>query len=317
MKIEDIKPGISGIYKIIFNNDKIYIGLSNDIRRRMIEHIKKDLREHPDLKISQAIIKHGIKDIKIIEEIAPNDRARLKEREKYWIGFYDSFVSHGKGYNMTLGGDGASEGIHNVASYLSQDRLEKIYDLLLNSDYTYNEIAELTQSTYKIIADINKGAHYRNENFSYPLRESRIEREGLKNKHSLFYGKEEQLLNLIKDLKENLLSYDDLCKKYSIRKEIVSKVNQGRQYSMPGESYPLRPVDKGKATRRIFSEEEMISIKEMLENPNISMKEISKIISCDSKVISAINKGERQNNPEWDYPLRKKKMKTGPKPYSS
>jgi predicted GIY-YIG superfamily endonuclease len=42
MKITDITTKISGIYKINFPNNKIYIGRSVDIKRRIKEHyIKK------------------------------------------------------------------------------------------------------------------------------------------------------------------------------------------------------------------------------------------------------------------------------------
>ena len=44
MKLEETTYDISGIYKIIFDNDKIYIGRTNSLRRRMIEHIGKELR---------------------------------------------------------------------------------------------------------------------------------------------------------------------------------------------------------------------------------------------------------------------------------
>ena len=120
MKLNEIEYGLSGIYKIIFDNDKVYIGLSNDIRRRMIEHYGRDLKEYPNLLISQAIIKHQTKDIEIIEYIDENDREKLKEREIYWIAYYNSYLDRSKGYNMTPGGDGTSKGIYNNASYISQ-----------------------------------------------------------------------------------------------------------------------------------------------------------------------------------------------------
>lgn len=41
MKITDIKAKISGIYEIIFPNDKIYIGRAVDIKRRIKEHYNK------------------------------------------------------------------------------------------------------------------------------------------------------------------------------------------------------------------------------------------------------------------------------------
>ena len=120
MKLKEIEYGLSGIYKITFDNDKVYIGLSNDIRRRMIEHYGRDLKEHPNLLISQAIMKHKTKDIEIIEYIDENDRELLKEREIYWIAYYNSYLDRTKGYNMTPGGDGVLKGIYNNASYISQ-----------------------------------------------------------------------------------------------------------------------------------------------------------------------------------------------------
>ena len=44
MKLQEIEYGLSGIYKIVFDNNKIYIGFSNDIRRRMNEHFGRDLK---------------------------------------------------------------------------------------------------------------------------------------------------------------------------------------------------------------------------------------------------------------------------------
>ena len=312
MKLEEIEYGISGIYKIIFANNKIYIGLSNDIRRRMIEHFGRDLKSHPDLKISRAIKKYPVKDIEIIEFINENDREKMQERERYWIKYYNSYNDE-IGYNMTLGGDGGSAGIYNSASKLTEEDLNKIYNLLLNSDYTYNQIADLTNSSYKIISDINNGKHYRNNNFNYPLRSERKERYGTKNKNSAFYEKEEQLINLIQDLKENLLSYDELKEKYNIQSTTLSRINQGKLYPQKDETYPLRLSDRGKANRRIFTDDEMNNIKKDLEDCTLSMTDMGKIYGCDRKIISDINSGQRQFNPNWTYPLRKKKMKTGPK----
>lgn len=81
MKLEETKYNTSGIYKITFDNNKIYIGRTNSLRRRMIEHVGKDVREHPELPISKAIKKHKIIDISILEEIPAEDIEKQKERE--------------------------------------------------------------------------------------------------------------------------------------------------------------------------------------------------------------------------------------------
>ena len=59
MTVNELK-NIRGIYKINFPNGKIYIGLSNQIRTRILTHISKDYAEHPELPISKAIHKYGI-----------------------------------------------------------------------------------------------------------------------------------------------------------------------------------------------------------------------------------------------------------------
>lgn len=196
---------------------------------------------------------------------------------------------------------------------ISEEELENIYNYLQHTNLSYEKIANLTNSSYKIVSDINNGHHYYNDNLTYPLRNNRAERYGLENKHSAFYGQEDILNQLINDLKEDVLTYKEIMEKYDIKKTTLSNINSGKIYNRPEEKYPLRKIDMGKANRRIFSNEELIFIKESLENPNLSMSEIAKILSCDSKVISAINNGTRQHNELWDYPLRKIKMKTGPK----
>ena len=315
MKIKEIEYGISGIYKIIFDNNKVYIGLSNDIRRRMIEHYGRDLRDYPDLLISQAIINHKTKDIEIIEYIDENDREKLKEREIYWIAYYNSYLDRTKGYNMTPGGDGASHGIYNNASYISQQELDQIINLLQNSNLTYDDIADITNSSKSIVQHINLGIHYRNNSLSYPIREKRKEHYELDNKHSAFYNRENELLNLVQDLKDNKLSYKELEEKYNIKSTTLSLVNQGKKYRIEDEIYPLRK--RGESQKRIFSQDELELIKNLLNNSNKSMTEIGKLLSCDRKTIGDINCGNRQFQEHWDYPLRSKPLKTGPKSKNS
>lgn len=314
MKIKEIDYGLSGIYKIVFDNQKIYIGLSNDIRRRLNEHLRKDIVEYPNLLISKALKKHRIIDIEILE-IIEDDRQKLQEREKYWIEFYNCFNDKSKGYNMTPGGDGSSSGIYNNASYISQDTLNTIYNLLQNSNLTYEDIADQTCTSYSIISRINNGVHYRDKNFTYPLRSKRIERYEIENKHSSFYHDENKLLSLIQDLQEDKLSYNELKEKYGVQNTTLSLINQGKKYRQDGYSYPLRKIDKGKSTRRIFTPEEMLYIKDKLENSKMTMANIAKEIQCDTKVISNINQGKRQKQENWSYPLRKIPLKTGPKSF--
>jgi hypothetical protein len=184
MQLNEITYDMSGIYKITFDNNKIYIGRTNSLKRRMNEHLGKDIREHPELTISKAILAHKIIDVSLIEELDPFDFQKHKEREIYWINKYNSFLDKTIGYNENEGGEGADYGIHNVsASITSQEQLDRIIDMLLNSNLTYQEICKKENlSGRSIIASINSGKHYFNPNLKYPLREERINRYEFENK---------------------------------------------------------------------------------------------------------------------------------------
>lgn len=309
MEPKELK-NIQGIYKINFPNGKCYIGLSNQIRTRIREHINKDYREHPNLPISKAINKYGIVDVEILEEIQ-GDRQLLQEREKYWIQYYDS-TNKEKGYNISPGGDGSAEGCLNHQAKLNSEQILELYDLLLNSTLTYEELGKKFNLSQMSINRINAGTHYFSPELDYPLRKGRIDRFELNNKQSAFYGKEEELKNLYYDLQYTQIPYEKLQEKYNIKISILSLINRGKKYYLPELKYPLR--SKNELRKRIFSIEELNFIKQELEKNELTMKEIGKKVSCSSEIISNINKGLRQKQIDWEYPLRKEKMKTGPKP---
>jgi group I intron endonuclease len=95
-----------GIYKIEnLINGKIYIGKSVNIKNRFQNHKSESFNEKSnayDTAIHRAIRKYGIESFSF-EVIEKCSREDLSNREKYWIEFYNSF---GKGYNLTLGGEG-------------------------------------------------------------------------------------------------------------------------------------------------------------------------------------------------------------------
>lgn len=302
MKKEEIPYYISGIYLIVFNNDKIYVGLSNNIRRRMTEHLGKDLRDHPELPISKAIVKYGIKDIQIIEEIPAENRQLLCEREKYWIAFYNSNNIE-NGYNLTPGGDGSACGVDNGASSLSSEDLEKIILYLKNTILSYSEIAEKFGVCKEVINRINQGIHYYNPNLSYPIREGIKSRFGFDNPTSAFYHNEQKLYDIIETIKSHPeKTLKEIAEDFSISNGLIIQINTGRSYMVETEDYPIRK--NARSHKRFFSEEELANIKEDLVNSSLTMGDIGKKYSCDRKVISDINSGKREYQENWSYPLR-------------
>lgn len=93
-----------GIYKYTnLINNKVYIGLSNDIQRRKWEH--QSLANRGDqAAIHKAIKKYGIDNFsfEILETFETENRELMDAREQYWIQYYDSYHN---GYNNTIGGE--------------------------------------------------------------------------------------------------------------------------------------------------------------------------------------------------------------------
>ena len=306
MKLSEITYAMSGIYKITFDNNKIYIGRSNSLKRRMNEHLGKDVKEHPELLLSKVVQKHAIIDISLLEEIEPDNLEKMKIQEKYWIKYYNSFLDNTVGYNTSEGGEGADYGIYNVSALVkNKNTLNTIIDLLLNSTLTYGEICEqvgLPQNR-TLIYHINSGKHYYNADLLYPLRKKDIKRSGFENKQSLFYNNKTLLLEIIELLKEPNISFKEISQMFNVSISTISLINQGKKYRLENFIYPIRY--KNQSRRKELSLEQLIQIKELLIESNLSMNEIGEKFSMSRVIISQINKGERQPQKDWIYPLRK------------
>lgn len=85
--------------------NKVYIGLSTQtLQQRINQHNSHAYNQQSKYHFHCAIRKYGPDDFEyvIIEDNIDNIET-LKERERYWIKYYDSYYN---GYNSTLGGEG-------------------------------------------------------------------------------------------------------------------------------------------------------------------------------------------------------------------
>jgi len=110
------------VYKVTNNeNGKIYIGITiQGVASRWSKHCS-DARSNSQFPIHNAIRLYGEDNftVEVIEELEDEEFDQLKEHEKYWIKYYESFDRE-KGYNLTLGGDGSWGRFH------SEETKEKI-----------------------------------------------------------------------------------------------------------------------------------------------------------------------------------------------
>lgn len=153
-----------GIYKIQNKlNQKVYIGQSKNGNRRLNAHkniaFNRGGNEY-DRPLHRAIRKYGIDNFsfEFIEECCVED---LDKRERYWIQYYDSFIS---GYNLTFGGNSS-------ANRENADKVISIIKELEETDLIQKDIAIKYNISEEMVQGINTGRYWYH-NRMYPIRKS-------------------------------------------------------------------------------------------------------------------------------------------------
>ena len=108
-----MKQKINEVY-LITNcvNGKVYVGITNQGAEVRFGHHLYEARSGSTFPIHNSIRKYGPENFKqTVLEVCDNYDI-LKEREKYWISFYNS-KDRSMGYNLTEGGDGTLGRLHS------------------------------------------------------------------------------------------------------------------------------------------------------------------------------------------------------------
>lgn len=113
------------------------------------------------------------------------------------------------------------------------------------------------------------------------------------------------VLNIIYELKQNKLSDREIAIKYKVSDKVVADINHGYTHKIENEQYPIR-IKKG---RQQLSEKQVIEIKELLLNSQFSFTEIAQMYDTTKNNISQINNGRSFNRFGWEYPLRKQRIR--------
>lgn len=290
----------SGVYKITFPNQKIYIGRSNNIYRRMLEH-NNDFRNK--LPIEYAIMKYGkITEFDIIELI--DDIDKMKEREIYWIKYYDS-TNKEKGYNISLGGDGGNPGSSNSQAKFTEEQIQILYkELKENLDESLEQIANKYNIHLSTLSNINNGHTYYHSTIQYPIRNKKECKQviaGIKNKNSKFT---EQDLKEIYDLLQNRqdLTMQEIAKQYKVYASTIQNINLGKTYYNNNLIYPLRKPKTG--SRKLTQEQVINIISEIKQHPKESLASIGRRFNINRRTISSINCGTTYKQKNEKYPIR-------------
>ncbi len=292
------------IYKVTNKeNGKIYIGQTNNFKRRIKEHLKDKRTNHQPFK--RALNKYGKDGFtwEIIDKC--NLKKEINDKEKYYINYYNSKIP--KGYNITNGGDGGSNWNLQPIVMLNLDgKFIKKYDYITQCE---NE----TGLNHSTISACCKGKHLRYKNYIFMY-----EKEYLKNGPRIYNKPKNYRKRKIKkyDLDGNYIcSYDSITEASEVnnigRTNISScltkkvKSSGGFIWTYENEQPPSKKVIKR-------TEIEQYDISGNLLNKFDSCKEAERSLNLKNNSYKVIWKNLDKNKVTYGYIW--KKIKHNPVP---
>lgn len=223
------------IYKITnLINGKIYIGQTNNPKRREREHFSlapSILEDNNGKILYNALLKYGPQNFSF--EIIEDKCEDYNEKEKFWIKTLNTLIPFG--YNMTEGGEAPPVfhgEQHPMATHFLNE-VNEIRNLLANTKLSISEIAKQTNYSDSSIHRINSGLLWYDENIIYPIR---IENTAL--------FKKERMENIIYDLLNSHLTQKEIAAKYNISRTTVTAINRGQNFYQKDIDYPIRKQDQ-------------------------------------------------------------------------
>lgn len=212
-------------------NNKQYIGQTNNVERRKKQHIQDSIHCHKGHEVSynlpfhSAIRKYGIDNFtfEILEIVETDNWNEVNMLESKYIKNKNSLAPNG--YNLKTEGE-ANKGVN--CSNLSQEQILSIVSDLKNG-IEIKTVAEKNNLSRSYISDINNGRCCRIKDTSYPLQQNRIT--------------EEEYLDIIDMLKNTNYSIRKIAEYFNRNRDTVEKINKGNQAivrALYQDEFPIR-----------------------------------------------------------------------------
>lgn len=184
------------------------------------------------------------------------------------------------------------------------DDINNVIDLLLNTNFQFDEIAELTNTTFNFVADINQGkrSFLNKEKYDFPLR------KGKQHIH-MTIQLAEQIVEL---LKENNLSANAIGEVLNVPSTTVGSINRGKHgicKQLDITDYPIRKKVFRNPFNKKLSRQQLNEVLDLLFFTRLSMEEIAQRLDISKSAITAINNGKNyyKENEKYKFPLRQNK----------
>lgn len=283
-------------------NGKIYIGQTiQTLEKRKRRHENDALNNNDNFIFHRALKKYEINNFEWSILESDIEEKYLNEKEKYFIQKYNS-NNINIGYNMTVGGETKPTGNY----ILNNDLVLEIIDLIKTTNKSFKEIGNLYNVSLYAISDINRGKSWIQKAIDYPIRKTY--RNSLNKDNRKRYNgalSYENIILIIKDLKDTYLTNTEIAKKYNTTKLAIASINNGRNLIARNtkNNFPIRK-NKIDINNKILLNKVKI-ITDILD-PTITYEFISKKYKISHITLQQINKGEVLFNSNLKYPLREK-----------
>lgn len=218
-----------GIYK--YQNKKtgrIYVGRSINITKRKWEHLHQP---SPYSYFDQELSKIGEEefDFEVVEECSSEE---LREKEKYWIKYYNCCVLENRtgGYNLTHGGE-EYRSDENPWAKLSIAQVEEIIRQLESTKISMEDLSKMYKVHRNTISDINR---CRTWTWLHKYKENiRKESQGAVLRGELGTNKitEKQAKEIINLLETTKLSQPKIAEQINCSLYIVHDINRCRTWT--------------------------------------------------------------------------------------
>ena len=256
-------------------NNKVYIGQTKQTLE--LRHQKHLNQLNDNTYFHRAILKYGVDNfqMELLEDNIPFEI--LDEKEKYWIKYYDSFYTTGKGYNLTEGGQWGSG-----TQILTSSQADDIKKLIINSELKFVDIAKKYNVSTSCISDINTGRSFIEPNLNYPLRDA-PENSDIN---------EQNIIIIVDLLKNTKLTFEEIARQNHIKVYTVGIINRGLHSCCPkNQQYPLRKTEQKYTANNILTNNDVIQICYEICFTDKTLVEIGRDFGIAKNTIGDISRG--------------------------
>lgn len=191
-----------------------------------------------------------------------------------------------------------------ITQKYSQDDLDIIIDLLKNTEYTFQKISEITNTSFSYVNDVNRGkvnGDYHGQ--IIPIRKYKYDRSNMT---------KELALQIIDYLKKDY-SAEQISNIVGVPSYTVGQINRGKMAICEDilEEYPIqkrqhRNKESAQKLLAKLTPGDVYDIVELLLNTSLSLEEISRRYSVDCSAIDKINQKKTWKNllSNYEAPIR-------------